>query len=422
MFSRHYSYLSYKFIIMDRRLQGALKFTVEQINNQIKNEKRNLILEGSGPIKVLDIGTWKCLSCSLVFKAQINSVKNGQGCRPCSIKKRSKKYRGNEHLISDFLKLNGINVSYLSGQYINSKSQLTYKCNNLECGHIFKTMFQTFQAILKREVKYGCQKCSRNARRITPKEINEKLASENRTIRLIEDSYITNSKESLWICSKDKIPHTFNSSISSVLWNKNGCRICDNKRKKESFTFTPDQAQATIIERGVPHKWISGEYTGAHSVLLWECNNKETPHQFLSKYVAVVHNLKHCPICTQRKSESLVLNIIKSLTGITLTKDTPDWIINPKTNKQLELDGVSHEHKLAVEIQGRQHFEYDEYFHNSEQDFLDQKERDLYKKEKCKSLGYILIVVPTLEFFKNKIPAMEKEIKKQLKKAKFQIS
>jgi hypothetical protein len=67
---------------------------------------------------------------------------------------------------------------------------------------------------------------------------------------------------------------------------------------------------------------------------------------------------------------------------------------NDKTGKDLELDIYNEELKLAIEYNGRQHYEYIPYFHKNYEAFLDQKYRDDLKRELCKKNGITLIEVP----------------------------
>jgi hypothetical protein len=72
----------------------------------------------------------------------------------------------------------------------------------------------------------------------------------------------------------------------------------------------------------------------------------------------------------------------------------PKFLANPKTGRPLELDGYSAGLSLAFEHQGRQHYEYPNRFHKSEEEFKAQQERDLFKAKRCKELGIDLIFIP----------------------------
>jgi len=75
-------------------------------------------------------------------------------------------------------------------------------------------------------------------------------------------------------------------------------------------------------------------------------------------------------------------------------KQRPDFLRNPITNQQLELDCYNSSLRLAVEYQGEQHYKYIPYFHTTRDSFLNQKYRDKIKKELCLKNNVILIEVP----------------------------
>lgn len=80
----------------------------------------------------------------------------------------------------------------------------------------------------------------------------------------------------------------------------------------------------------------------------------------------------------------------------------PD-IINPLTGRCLELDLYNNELKIAIEYNGKQHYEYVPYFHRSIEEFEAQKQRDIEKVIQCEENGIRLIVVPYKYKTKNEI-------------------
>jgi hypothetical protein len=77
-------------------------------------------------------------------------------------------------------------------------------------------------------------------------------------------------------------------------------------------------------------------------------------------------------------------------------KARPDFLRNPVTggNFNLELDCYNKDLKLAVEYNGKQHYEYIPYFHRNKDAFTNQKYRDDMKRRMCKDENIILIEVP----------------------------
>lgn len=60
---------------------------------------------------------------------------------------------------------------------------------------------------------------------------------------------------------------------------------------------------------------------------------------------------------------------IESITNLSFIKVRPNWLINPKTNRRLELDMYNYHNKLAIEYNGLQHYIYPNYYHKSINDF-----------------------------------------------------
>lgn len=74
----------------------------------------------------------------------------------------------------------------------------------------------------------------------------------------------------------------------------------------------------------------------------------------------------------------------------------PDFLNNPVTGSKhnLELDCYNAELALAIEYNGRQHYEYTPFFHKNKEAFYNQKYRDDMKRRMCQQAGITLIEVP----------------------------
>ena len=80
----------------------------------------------------------------------------------------------------------------------------------------------------------------------------------------------------------------------------------------------------------------------------------------------------------------------------------PDFLKNPETNGQLELDGYNKELGIAFEFQGRQHYNSKDYIsvsHNSDENaFIQQIRRDDLKYRICNEVGIYLIIIPEMAY------------------------
>ena len=72
----------------------------------------------------------------------------------------------------------------------------------------------------------------------------------------------------------------------------------------------------------------------------------------------------------------------------------PDWLKNPETNYNLEMDGYLPALRIAYEFDGRQHREYTPDFHKTKKDFHNQIRRDAFKTYGLWANGIDLIRIP----------------------------
>ena len=70
----------------------------------------------------------------------------------------------------------------------------------------------------------------------------------------------------------------------------------------------------------------------------------------------------------------------------------PDWLISSK-GERLELDFFIDKLSIAIEVQGKQHFEFTPLFHESEWGFCEQQRRDREKSRICDRRGITLLYV-----------------------------
>jgi hypothetical protein len=87
-------------------------------------------------------------------------------------------------------------------------------------------------------------------------------------------------------------------------------------------------------------------------------------------------------------------NILEAVFKMPFNSKKPEWLINPKTGRRLELDCYNRQLRLAIEVDGAQHHHYIPHFHKCYQKFEDMKERDLTKSMICKKRGVRLIRIP----------------------------
>jgi len=94
------------------------------------------------------------------------------------------------------------------------------------------------------------------------------------------------------------------------------------------------------------------------------------------------------------RKEELCRRIIEEIYQKPFSKIRPDFLKNPETGYNLELDCYNEDLKLALEYNGIQHYVYPNFTNSSYEEFVDQLRRDIYKAERCEQEGIYLITVP----------------------------
>lgn len=101
----------------------------------------------------------------------------------------------------------------------------------------------------------------------------------------------------------------------------------------------------------------------------------------------------------------------------------PDWLITQE-GERLELDFLIEELNIAIEVQGKQHFAYTPFFHDSHEDFKNRLRWDRFKKERCKAAQIELIEITSqsdLDILYDFIPESENGVESLEEKTVAQI-
>lgn len=94
------------------------------------------------------------------------------------------------------------------------------------------------------------------------------------------------------------------------------------------------------------------------------------------------------------KGEDICKITMEQLYGKPFYTIRPDFLKNPETGKNLELDCYNHELKMAVEFNGIQHYVWPNFTGQTKDEFINQIRRDEFKVRSCDANGIYLITVP----------------------------
>lgn len=92
------------------------------------------------------------------------------------------------------------------------------------------------------------------------------------------------------------------------------------------------------------------------------------------------------------KGEKICAQTLMTLFDVPFITVRPDWLKNPETGRNLELDCYNEQLRLAVEYNGQQHYQAGIYGDKAK--LKSQQLRDRLKQTLCATNGILLIIVP----------------------------
>jgi hypothetical protein len=96
----------------------------------------------------------------------------------------------------------------------------------------------------------------------------------------------------------------------------------------------------------------------------------------------------------ESRGERICRTVLEKIYGCYFENQRPNWLTNPETNRQLELDGYNSDLEIAFEYNGQQHYVWPNFTNQSYEEFIGQLRRDRLKKELCQERGVYLIIIP----------------------------
>lgn len=104
-----------------------------------------------------------------------------------------------------------------------------------------------------------------------------------------------------------------------------------------------------------------------------------------------VANVNYKPFDKWIAEEYAIEHTATSLNEIPIRQKSFEWL-KGKSNRRYYIDAFYPEHNLALEYNGKQHYEYCNFFHKDENLFLEAQKRDLDKYSQLKEKGINLII------------------------------
>lgn len=269
----------------------------------------------------------------------------------------------------------------LSKAYRNSEIPLELQCKKNHISHISLNNFMSG--------KVRCKWCQ-NITVHTTDSVRKIYSDQGYTF--LSDNY-KNANTPMPIMCPNK--HTTMIRLSNFQ-NGSRCMECYGKSRKNIEYVTKKAAEAG-------YKVLSTEYKNIRTKITLSCSNN---HIWYPSASDIFTNKTHCRFCDVSLAENECRKIFEDFFNKTFPTVRPDFLRNPLTGRNLELDGFCEDLRLAFEYDGEYHYRI----------ITDQKalqtiqNRDLLKNELCVNNNIKLIRIPF--FIKNKKEFIHSEISK----------
>ena len=301
---------------------------------------------------------WECSKGHQWYAIYIN-IRVGKWCKECA-------YESMRRGLKDAQKLaESMGGKCLSEKYINNNTKMLWECNDW---HQWETPLRNIQQ------GHWCRECKNNSFKKTLRDAQIIAAKMNG--KCLSEKYINNRSNMLWECV---FGHKWNTTYTNIQQG-NWCPECNLNNMRNTIN---DAHKLALTKNG---KCLSKIYKNNRSYLVWECEYGHT-------WEAIYNNIlkgKWCPYCktkTQNKLYKIIEKIFPNI-EIIYNSISLDWLKNPETNRKLEIDLWVPSLKLAIEYDGKQHYEPVRFGgisqKRAEENFKHTKQRDQAKNKLIK--------------------------------------
>ena len=379
--------------------------------NVYKNNKTYLIL--------------KCNKCGNVWDTTCYDkfIIAGRSCPNCSPTKKLTEKEIVEN-IKEICKEKDYEFIGFNGEYKGLNTKLILRCN--KCGEEWNTT--TYNNLKKKNRK--SHSCGRKNPSSMPSTLNEKKAI-GKVSKLLENSsleffsfdkngYIGYNKSHVLL--KCKKCGEINSYSYRCLFGKHiFCKICEyNGKLSNELALKTIQEKCKLLNYTfIRFNNEKNVYNGKDTLLTLKCNRCGYTWNTTS-YYSFTHKVIKCIECTNVWKMECEIEVMLKKNSINYIHDCRSKILPWLKNKaSLSLDFYLPDYNIAIECQGRQHFEPVIDF-GGEKTFKESLYRDEKKLILCKSNGVKLLYYDSehnhKEFLKEKVYNTKEEIIKEIKK------
>jgi len=326
----------------------------------------------------------KCGSEHMLKYPYIKKIEN-LSCDACRKKDRD---NGRFELLLE--KAKEIGITILSKSYSDCYDELDVIC---KCGNNFKTTGINIATM----VKVKCEQCTKSSykekRSYKKEDILDIMKQHD-----IASQYISHriEKNRIKIIMRCCCGNKYTADITNIKrGNYKSCKICSteirNRKRSHSFEYIKDD-----LLKNNNLKIISDSYKNSTSLITVECKCGNTFSNYYKNLRAL--KIKCCKECSSVTSRP-ELETINMLNKYNIKYISQKTFPGCEYKKLLRFDFYLPDHNVAIEVNGRQHYEAVEFFGGLDS-FEKSKIRDSIKRAYCKNKKINLIEIPYWDFDK----------------------
>ena len=294
----------------------------------------------------------------------------GNECPECANKKRGKRTVNTESLIEKYESIHNSKYTYEKTQYIDANTKICVTCP--EHGDFYILPFKHLNG-------QGCPKCK--GRNLSQEEIIENFKKVHS--RKYDYSKVEYNKSKEKVCITCPIHGDFYQTPQKHLSGQ-GCPKCSVIKREQNKPMSSSFFIKRSNERhGNFYTYKNISFKNLHEKVEIIC-----PIHGSFKQIAQGHINGHgCPKCNMSRLEEEVSLLLKENNIIFEEQKTFDWL---KHKSKLRLDFYLPDYNIAIECQGKQHFEAIDIFGGNRY-FQVTIERDNKKRELCQKNNITLL-------------------------------
>jgi len=362
---------------------------------------------------------WFNCSCGHEFHMNLGNINQGNWCSYCSNppKKLCDKIDCKQCFEKSFASSD--KAIYWSSKNELKPRQVFKTCNNkfcFECSNCNHNFYSKVSNITK--LNRWCPYCSNQ--KLCDNEdckqcFDKSFASHNKAIYWSDNNptkprYIFKStaKKYLFVC--DNCKHIFNIPISCISGQQHWCCYCANQKlcNKIDCKICFDKSFASNSKSKY---WSEKNMDKPINIFKSTCKKYKficiNNHLFETSLNSISNSNTWCPYCVNKTEQKLFDNLQPIYSNLQQQYKV-DWC---KNKTYLPFDFILEEHKIIIELDGRQHFEQISNWDNPEK----VQERDKYKMKQANDNGYSVIRILQEDVFYDTYQWLE-ELKTNIEK------